>query len=372
MIGPKSERVIREILTQDCNCDSTKQATALAKWSRGFAQADGARRKSVFACAWISICYFTGAVTATLTQQQHTGSIMYPSKFKYHRAVSVDEAIRMMSEAGDGGRFLAGGQTLLVLMKLRFDEPSDVIDIGRIPDLDRIDDKGDRVSIGALATHRRIAESGLSRRVPIIGDCANGIADNQVRSRGTIGGSLASGDPSCDWPALLHTLDAKIMCQGPRGSRTLDINGFVDDLYQTLLEPGEIVTGVQFANLSTGSGGAYCAFKRCAPAYPTISVGVQLTLEDGCIASSRVALGSAGLTPIRAVDAEQELNELDSSAPNLEKAAEAAVAASDPVHDQRGSPAFKRQLVATLTKRATNIALRRASGETVKNSHEYY
>jgi carbon-monoxide dehydrogenase medium subunit len=99
---------------------------------------------------------------------------------------------------------------------------------------------------------------------------------------------------------------------------------------------------------------------------------VQLTLEDGCIASSRVALGSAGLTPIRAVDAEQELNGLDSSAPNLEKAAEAAVAASDPVHDQRGSPAFKRQLVATLTKRATNIALRRASGETVKNSHEYY
>jgi carbon-monoxide dehydrogenase medium subunit len=300
------------------------------------------------------------------------GSFMYPSKFNYHRARSVDEAVQMMSEAGEGGRFLAGGQSLLVLMKLRFDEPSDVIDIGRIPDLDGIDQEGDRVSIGALATHRSIAESDLCKRVPIVGDCANGIADNQVRSRGTIGGSLASGDPSCDWPALLHTLDAKVICQGPGGSRTLDINGFVDDLYQTLLAPGEIVTGVQFASPGAGSGGAYCAFKRCAPAYPTVCVGVQLTVEDGRIASSRVALGSAGLTPIRAMDAEKELTGLDSSSPNLEKAAEAAVAASDPVHDQRGSPAFKRQLIATLTRRAASIALRRADGETVKNTHEYY
>jgi carbon-monoxide dehydrogenase medium subunit len=297
---------------------------------------------------------------------------MYPSKFNYHRAGSVDEAVQMMSDAGEGGRFLAGGQTLLVLMKLRIDEPSDVIDIGRIPGLDRIDSAGDSISVGALATHARIAASNLARNVPIVGDCAYGIADNQVRSRGTIGGSLASGDPSCDWPALLHTLDAKITCQGPRGTRTLDINGFVDDLYQTLLEPGEIVTGVQFARPAAGSGGAYCAFKRCAPAYPTVSVGVQLTVEGGHITSSRVALGSAGLTPIRAVDAEKEITGQPSSAPAIDKAIEAAVAASDPVHDQRGSPAFKRQLVATLTKRAANIALRRANGETVKNSHEYY
>jgi carbon-monoxide dehydrogenase medium subunit len=297
---------------------------------------------------------------------------MYPSRFNYHRAGSVDEAVQMMCEAGEGGRFLAGGQTLLVLMKLRFDEPSDVVDIGRIPDLDRIDSNGDQVSVGALATHRRIAESDLARSVPIVGDCANGIADNQVRSCGTIGGSLASGDPSCDWPALLHTLDAEITCRGPGGSRTLDINGFVDDLYQTVLKPGEIVTGVRFARPGPGSGGAYCAFKRCAPAYPTVSVGVQLTLENGLIVSSRIALGSSGLTPIRAVDAEKELTGQDSAAPDLERAAEAAVAAADPVHDQRGSPAFKRRLIAALTRRATNIALRRANGETVKNSHEYY
>ena len=297
---------------------------------------------------------------------------MYPSRFSYHRANSVDEAVRLMSEAGEGGRFLAGGQTLLVLLKMRFDQPSDVIDIGRIPDLDSIESTGDRITVGALATHRRIAESELAKSVPIIGDCADGIADNQVRSRGTIGGSLASGDPSCDWPALLHTLDAEITCQGQNGSRTLDINGFVDDLYQTILRPGEMVTGVRFARPAPGSGGAYCVFKRCAPAFPTISVGVQLRLEEGRIVSSRVALGSAGLTPIRALTAEKELTGQNAATIDVEKAAEAAASAADPLDDQRGSPAFKRRLVAVLTRRATNIALRRASGETVKNSHEYY
>lgn len=297
---------------------------------------------------------------------------MYPSRFNYHRAGSIDEAVSMMSEAGEGGRFLAGGQTLLVLMKLRFDEPSDIIDIGRISDLDSIGDQGDRISIGALATHRRIGESDVAKTIPIVGDCANGIADNQVRSRGTIGGSLASGDPSCDWPALLHALDAEIVCRSPDGERTLDINGFVEDLYQTVLKPGEIVTGVRFARPARHSGGAYCAFKRCAPAYPTVTAGVQLTVEDGRIASARVALGSAGLTPIRAVEAEKELVGQDAKRPELEKAAEAAAAASDPIEDQRGSPDFKRRLVAVLARRAANIALRRANGETVKNSHEYY
>lgn len=297
---------------------------------------------------------------------------MYPSAFNYHRADSVDHAIRLLTDIGDGARVLAGGQTLLVLMKLRFDEPTDVVDIARIPRLDDIGERGDVISIGALATHRRIAESKVAAAVPIVADCANGIADNQVRSRGTIGGSVASGDPSCDWPSLLHTLDAQVLCQGPDGARTLDINGFIDDLYQTVLKPGEIVTGVRFPRPKPGSGGAYCAFKRCAPAYPTVSAGVQLTLADGRIGSARVALGSAGLTPIRALDAERELAGHAPDAGVIDKAAAAAAAAADPVDDQRGSAAFKRRLAATLTRRAIHIALRRAGGESVSNSHEYY
>lgn len=297
---------------------------------------------------------------------------MYPSAFNYHRPGSIPDAIKLLSDIGDGGRVLAGGQSLLVLLKLRFDEPTDIVDIGRIPALDGIDDQGDTVAIGALATHRRIAESPLATAIPIVGDCANGIADNQVRSRGTIGGSVASGDPSCDWPSLLHTLDAELDCEGPAGKRTLDINGFVEDLYQTVLKPGEIITGVRFRKPPAGSGGAYCAFKRSAPSYPTASAGVQLTLENGCIGSARVALGSVGLTPIRARDAEQELAGKAPTPDVVEKAAAAAVAATDPYGDQRGSPDFKRHLVAALMKRAIGIAVRRAGGETVKNSHEYY
>ncbi len=297
---------------------------------------------------------------------------MYPAPFNYHRANSVDEAVGMLSDIGEGARVLAGGQSLLVLLKMRFDEPTDLVDIGRIPDLDKIEENGDAVSIGALATHRHIGASALAASVPIISDCANGIADNQVRSRGTIGGSVASGDPSCDWPALLHTLDAELQCQGPNGARTLDINGFVEDLYQTALQPGEIITGIRFRKPAAGSGGAYCAFKRCAPAYPTISVGVQMTVSDGQVESARVALGSAGLTPIRAKQAEAELEGQSLDADRIDKAADAAVAAADPVDDQRGSADFKRQLIAHLTKRAVRIAEQRALGEQVNNRHEYY
>ena len=297
---------------------------------------------------------------------------MYPAPFNYHRAKSVDEAVAMLSDIGEGARALAGGQSLLPLLKLRFDEPTDLVDLGRIPDLNQIESNGDEIRICALATHRHIGTSDLAASIPILGDCANGIADNQVRSRGTIGGSVASGDPSCDWPPLLHTLDAMIQCQGPGGLRELDVNGFVTDLYETALQPGEIVTGIRFAKPGSGSGGAYCAFKRCAPAFPTTTVGVHLKMTGGQVESARVALGSSGLTPIRAQQAEAELEGQSLSSAQVNRAADAAVAASDPVPDQRGSPDFKRKLIASLTKRAIGIAERRASGETVKNSHEYY
>ena len=131
---------------------------------------------------------------------------MYPAPFRYHRAGSIQEAVSLMGEYGDDARALAGGQTLLVLMKLRFEEPSDLVDLGRIPEMSYIEHDDREVRIGALATHAAIAQSPVAEMIPIVGDCANGIADVQVRNRGTIGGSLASGDPSCDWPALLHSM----------------------------------------------------------------------------------------------------------------------------------------------------------------------
>jgi len=299
---------------------------------------------------------------------------MYPAPFRYHRAGSAGEAISLLGELGDGARPLAGGQTLLGWMKLRFDEPTDLVDIARIPNLASIEHDDHQVRIGALTTHGRIAASPLARLIPIVHDCATGIADRQVRSRGTIGGSLAAGDPSCDWPALLHTLDAEVLCQGPDGERTIPIGDFVEDLYATALQACELVTGIRFALPSARSAGAYVGFKRCAPAYPTASAGVQLTLAedaDTC-PDVRIALGSAGLTPIHATAAEAELRGQPLNATTIERAAEAAVAASDPVDDQRGSPAFKQSVLRVLVRRAVGIAIRRCNGESVEYSHEYY
>jgi len=297
---------------------------------------------------------------------------MYPAPFGYHRAQTVEDAIGLLTDLGEGARVLAGGQSLLVLLKMRFDEPTDLVDLGRIPGLDQIE-SNNGIHIGAMTTHAQIARSKLGRSIPIIADCATGIADNQVRSRGTIAGNLAAGDPSCDWPALLHTLDAEVHCQGPDGKRSIDINDFVEDLYQTALRPGEIVTGVRFKAPVAGSSGAYCAFKRSAPAYPTATAGVQMTLGDGeTVTDVRIAMGSASLTPIRARDAEDEMRGRALTADLIAKAADAAVAATDPVDDQRGSAEFKKQLFRALVKRAIGIARRRCSGETVENHHEYY
>jgi carbon-monoxide dehydrogenase medium subunit len=297
---------------------------------------------------------------------------MYPAPFRYHRATSVEAAIRQLSELGEGARALAGGQSLLVWMKMRFGDFTDLVDIGRIPGLDGIEQNASGVRIGALATHARIARSPLAKLLPIVGDCANGIADNQVRSRGTIGGSLASGDPACDWPVLLTTLDATLHTQGPGGKRDLPVDGFVEDLYVTKLKPGELITGVSFAMPAKGSAGAYVGFKRCAPAYPTISVGVQLSLKGEQCEAVRIALGSAGLTTIHARAAEAELKGKTLTPAVLARAADAAVAECDPVDDQRGSIAFKQSIVNVLVKRGIGTAMRRCQGEAVEVSHEYY
>lgn len=297
---------------------------------------------------------------------------MYPAPFRYHRMASIDEAIACLTDIGEGARVLAGGQTLLVWLKLRFDEPTDLVDIARIPGLDGIDHDASQVRVGALATHARIARSSLARALPIVSDCANGIADNQVRTRGTMGGSLGAGDPSCDWPVLLTAMDATVHTRGPGGVRNLPANGFIADLYTTRLDTGELITGVSFAMPGPGTAGAYVAFKRAAPAYPTNSVAVQLTLRGDHCEDARIALGSAGLTPVRATTAEAELRGRTLDAAAIARAAQAAAAQAEPVADQRGTPDFKRALINTLVKRGVDVARRRCRGETVEVSHEYY
>ncbi len=297
---------------------------------------------------------------------------MYAAPFSYHRAASLQEAVKLLQDLGNDARVIAGGQSLIPLMKMRMARPAALIDINFIPGLNEIQNSKGELRFGALARHADIENSSVASAIPIVHDCAAGIADVQVRNQGTIGGSLAEADPSGDWGTALLALDTTVICFGPGGRHTVPLEAFVKDAYTTVLAHDEIVTGVQVKMPPKGSGGAHLALKRSAPVYPTVSASVQLTLEDrNTCKDARVILGCVGLTAIRAKAAEAAVRGKPLSEKNIQAASEAARAAAEPQSDMRGSAEYKRALVATLVKRAIDIAARRARGEHVEAGHEY-
>lgn len=297
---------------------------------------------------------------------------MYPAAFRYFRAHTLDEALQMLAVLGEDARPLAGGQSLIPLMKLRFSQPSALVDLQDISELSQSGASNGMIRFGALTTHSEIEESEAAPRIPILHDCAAGIADVQVRNRGTIGGSLAEADPTGDWSPVLLALDSEVRCVAAQGERTIALPEFVLDAYTTLLGPAELIREVIIHRPPSRSGGAYLAFKRCPSVYATASAAVQLRLSDGDICEDcRIVLGCVGLTAIRAQEAEAELSGKPLTERAVERAADAAVAATDPQSDLRGSAEYKRVLLGALVKRAVNIAARRARGEQVEASHEY-
>jgi len=277
----------------------------------------------------------------------------------------------MLSQLGDEAKLLAGGQSLIPLMKLRFANPSHLVDLNFIPGTAYIKEEGGSVRFGALTRHAEVERSGIASRVPILHDCAAGIADTQIRNRGTIGGSLAEADPSGDWAAVLLTQKTEIRCLSPRGERTLPLTGFISDAYTTLLDHDELVSEIVVKTPEKNSGGAYLAFKRSAPVYPTASAAVQLVMEGEFCKDAAIVLGCVGLVPVKATAAEGALrgSKIDDKA--VTAAMEAVRAAVDPQPDMRGSAEYKRELAAALVKRAIAIAARRARGEQVEVSHIY-
>jgi carbon-monoxide dehydrogenase medium subunit len=234
-----------------------------------------------------------------------------------------------------------------------------------------IDGDNDMLRFGALTRHAEIEASIVVAKIPILHDCAAGIADVQVRNRGTIGGSLAEADPSGDWATVLFTLSTEVRCVGTNGERTVSLTDFIKDAYTTALAHDELVSEVAVKVPAAGSGGAYLAFKRSAPVYPTASAAVQLTMEDDVCKDVAIALGCVGLIPIRAEQAELALRGRTLTEKTIAGAVEAARAAADPQSDMRGSADYKRALVGALVKRAIEIAVRRARGEQVEVSHIY-
>lgn len=296
---------------------------------------------------------------------------MYPAPFQYYRPDSLQEAIKLLNKFGDDAKVLAGGQTLLPMLKMRLGDMSYLIDIGRLPGLSHIEQRGDTVYIGALATHADIAASSVATTIPLLKDCGGGIADKQVRNRGTIGGGLSVADPSGDWPTGLRTLDTTVVCTGPEGERKVAIADFVIDSYTADLKDGELVTEVQIKVPPANSGGAYLAFKRAAPAYPTSTAAVQLTMDGDTCKDIRMALGASASKAVVCEDAENLLRGQALTRENMEKAAEMIVAASEPPADARGSEEFKRAMLRSIVVEAIERALARSKGEEIKGGHRY-
>jgi carbon-monoxide dehydrogenase medium subunit len=296
---------------------------------------------------------------------------MYPRAFHYHRAGSLQEAVAILSQLGEGAKLLAGGQSLIPLMKLRFASPAHLVDLNFVPGTSYTKEDRGVVRFGPLTRHAEIEHSDLAARIPILYDCAAGIADVQVRNRGTIGGSVAEADPSGDWAVVLGTLKTEVRCLSNAGERTVLLGEFIRDAYTTALAADELISEVIVTAPPDGSGGAYIAFKRAAPVYPTASAAVQLTMEGDVCKDAAIALGCVGLTAIKAKEAEAALCGQPITDKTLASAAEAARAAADPQSDMRGSAEYKRALVAALVKRAAKVAVRRARGEQVEVSHIY-
>ena len=293
---------------------------------------------------------------------------MYPAEFEYFSPRTVDEALELLARLGDDAKILAGGQSLLPMMKLRLASPRYLVDVNGIEALTGMRRVGERLVLGALCRHADIASSPLVREhVPIMLDAANLTADVQVRNRGTVAGSLAHADPAGDWPAALLALDTAVKIAGPGGVRVTPLSEFVVDAYTTQLGPNEMVTEVSVGIPRQPGGGAYVKFERRAGDFAVASVGVQVELDERERSRSvAVTLGALGPTPLRARAAESLMQGKRAADELLGEAAQLVRRSAQPFDDTRGSVAYKRHLAGVLFRRAHAVALDRAGGREVE------
>jgi len=281
-----------------------------------------------------------------------------PTAFDYQRASSLDDALEKLHAAGGDGKLLAGGHSLIPLMKLRLSEPKLLIDIGRIPGLSGIREKDGRIEIGAGTTHAEVAASTLLReKCPMVADAAAEIGDPQVRNRGTLGGSLAHADPSADYPAAMLAVDAEVHVKGPKGWRAVKAADFFQDLFTVNLAPDEIIAGVQFAPVKAA---AYAKLHQRASHFAIVGVAAAIDVAQGAIRSARVGLTGASTHAIRLSGVERALAGKPSVAKTIEEAARGAGADVETVNaDIHASEEYRRAMIAVFTRRALAGALAR-------------
>jgi aerobic carbon-monoxide dehydrogenase medium subunit len=281
-----------------------------------------------------------------------------PTAFEYQRATSIDEAIKQLQDTG--GKLLAGGHSLVPLMKLRLSEPGVLIDIARIPGLSGIREKDGKIEIGAGTVHHDVATSTMLRdKCPVVSDTAGEIGDPQVRNRGTLGGSLAHSDPSADYPAVMLAVDAEVHLKGPKGWRAVKASAFFQDLFTVDMASDEIIVGVQFAPVKAA---AYAKLHQRASHFAIVGVAAALDVKGGVIQSAKIGLTGAGSHATRMTEVEQALAGQALSAKTIESAAKlAGLGMKDVNSDIHASEAYRRAMIPVFTRRALEGAMKRAS-----------
>jgi len=282
---------------------------------------------------------------------------MIPAAFDYARPSSIDEALQAIAAGGEDVKILAGGQSLIPVMRLRLAAPSTVVDLGRVQELRGVRDDGDAIVIGAMTTHAAVLEDPLIKQhAPLIAEATETVADRQVRHRGTFGGALAHADPAGDLPAVALALDAEFVVAGPNRRRTVPARDFFVDYLTTALEDGELLVEVRIPKLSGDWGMHYEKFNRVAQAWSIVAVAAAVRRENGHIAEARIGLTNMGPTPLRATAAEQALAGAAASADAVAEAASHAAEGTEPSSDLNAQADYRRHLAQVLTRRAVSAA----------------
>jgi carbon-monoxide dehydrogenase medium subunit len=286
-----------------------------------------------------------------------------PGAFEYHRPTSLDEVTALLTEHGDDGRLLAGGHSLIPMMKLRLATPAHLIDLRAIDALKGIEAAAGTIRIGAMTTQAEVIGSTLlAERLPILRETALQIADPQVRYCGTVGGNVANGDPGNDMPAVMMALGAHFVVRGPAGERTIAARDYYQGAFTTALADGEVLVAISITVPPAKHGSAYEKMKRKVGDYATAAVAVILVTDGGVCRDARIALTNLADMPLLAESAGQALVGTTVDGAAIEKAAAAAVAITDPASDLRGPPEFRKHVAGVMVRRAILRARERAGG----------
>jgi len=282
---------------------------------------------------------------------------MIPAEFDYVRPASLADAVSALAQGGDDAKVIAGGQSLLPLLRLRLTFPELLVDVGGLDELRGVADQGESLLIGAGTTHYQLTRDPLiAAHCGLLAQAAAMVADPAVRHRGTIGGSLAHADPAGDLPAVVLALDATLVATGPQGRREIPAGEFFADYLTTTLRPGEILTGIRVRKLGQGWGYRYEKFHRTAQAWAIVGVAALARRSNGQVAEARVGLTNMGPVPIRAAAVEAAAAGADASAAALTAAAAAAADGTNPPADLHGQPDYRSHLARVLTGRALAAA----------------